>query len=104
MIRPPATPTLFPYTTLFRSDLPRAEAPVDTAACDDRHRRPAGVEPDAARVEQLHSLRRPQVEQPARLEEELALFGEKEGKPREVDDLLVGFHLREVGAGGEVRR
>ncbi len=36
------------------------------------------------------------VEQPARFEEELALFREEEREPGEVDDLLVGFHLREV--------
>src|SRR2546427_10775183 len=39
---------------------------------------------------------------PARFEEELALFGEEERKSGEVDDLLVGFYLREVGTDRDV--
>src|SRR5437870_3003637 len=85
------------------TDPPRPEPPVEPAPREDRHRRTARVEADAARVEQLHPARRPQVELPARFEEELALLGKEEGKSGEVDDLLVGFYLREVGAGGDVR-
>src|SRR2546421_1681491 len=33
----------------------------------------------------------------------LALLGKEEGKSGEVDDLLVGFYLREVGADRDVR-
>ena len=36
------------------------------------------------------------------LEEEIALLGEEQVEPREVDLLLVGFDLREVGVDGEV--
>src|SRR5437773_1763947 len=85
------------------TDPPWPEPPVEPAPGEDRHRRTTRVEADAARVEQLHPARCPQVELPARFEEELALFGEEEGKSREIDDLLVGFYLREVGADRDVR-
>src|SRR3989442_13704946 len=85
------------------ADPPWPEPPVEPAPGEDWHRRTTRVQADAARVEQLHPARRPQVELPARFEEELALFGEEEGKSGEVDDLLVGFYLREVGAHRDVR-
>src|SRR5205814_7972656 len=85
------------------TDPPRPEPPVEPTPREDRHRRTTRVEADAARVEQLHPARRPQVELPARFEEELALLGKEEGKSGEVDDLLVGFYLREVGADRDVR-
>src|SRR5438128_9296809 len=85
------------------TDPPRPEPPVEPAPGEDRHWRTARVKADAARVEQLHPARRPQVELPARFEEKLALLGEEEGESREVDHLLVDFYLREVGAGGDVR-
>src|SRR5439155_27207983 len=50
------------------ADPPRPEPPIDPPARDDLHRCTARVEPDAARVKQLHSPWRPQVEQPARFE------------------------------------
>src|SRR2546426_1292802 len=86
------------------ADPPWPEPPVEPAPGEDWHRRTTRVQADAARVEQLHAARRPQVELPARFEEELALFGEEKGKAGEVDDLLVGFDLREVGVDRNVRR
>src|SRR5439155_16424885 len=50
-----------------------------------------------------HPRRRAQVEQPARLEEELSLLRKEEWKAGEVDDLLIGLDLREVSVDGEVR-
>src|SRR2546425_10414525 len=85
------------------TDPPWPEPPVEPAPGEDRHRRTTRVEADAARVEQLHPARRPQVELPARFEEELALLGKEERKSGEIDDLLVGFYLREVGADRDVR-
>src|SRR5881396_1368774 len=85
------------------TDPPWPEPPVEPTPGEDRHRRTARVEADAARVEQLHPAGRPQVELPARFEEKLALLGKEERKSGEIDDLLVGFYLREVGAGGDVR-
>src|SRR5437016_4685034 len=85
------------------TDPPRPEPSVEPAPCEDRHRRTTRVEADAARVEQLHPARRPQVELPARFEEKLALLGKEERKSGEIDDLLVGFYLREVGADRDVR-
>src|SRR5213592_3326571 len=85
------------------TDPPRPEPPVEPPPGEDRHRRTARVEADAARVEQLHPARRPQVELPARFEEKLALLGKEERKSGEIDDLLVGFYLREVGADRDVR-
>jgi hypothetical protein len=41
-------------------------------------------------------------EQPAVLEEELALFRKEQAEPGEVDLLLVGFRLREIRVVGEV--
>ena len=68
---------------------PRARLAIDARAADDRHRRAGRVEPDATRVEELHALRRADVEQAARLEEELALLGKERRESREVDDLLI---------------
>src|SRR3989442_8506505 len=85
------------------ADPPWPEPPVEPPPGEDRHRRTTRVEADAARVEQLHPARRPQVELPARFEEELALLGKEERKSGEIDDLLVGFYLREVGADRDVR-
>src|SRR6266487_3022705 len=85
------------------TDPPWPEPPVEPAPGENRHRRTAGVEADAARIEQLHPARCAEVDQAARFEEELALFGEEKRKSGEVDHLLVGFHLREVGIDGDVR-
>src|SRR5207253_7430430 len=57
------------------TDSPWPEPPVEPAPGEDRHRRTARVEADAARVEQLHSARCAEVEQATRFEEELALLG-----------------------------
>src|SRR5207247_9947160 len=92
-----------PGLRVEHTDPTGSKPPVEPAPCEDRHRRTTRVEADAARVEQLHAARRPQVELPARFEEKLALLGKEERKSGEIDDLLVGFHLREVGADRDVR-
>src|SRR5256886_10668088 len=69
------------------TDPPRPEPPVEPAPGEDRHRRTARVEADAARVEQLHPARCAEVEHAARFEEELALFGEEKWKSGEVVQL-----------------
>src|SRR5204862_7920984 len=83
---------------------PGPEASVDASPGDDRRRRAARVEADATRIEKLHPARRPQIELATRFQEELALFGEEERKAGEVDDLLVGLYLREVGIDRDVGR
>src|SRR3989441_13150585 len=85
------------------TDPPWPEPPVEPAPGEDRHRRTARVEADVARVEQLHPSRCAEVEHAARFEEELALFGEEKRESGEVDHLLVGFYLREVGTDRDVR-
>jgi len=92
-----------PGLRVEHTDPPWPEPPVEPAPGEDRLRRTARVEADAARIEQLHPARCAEVDQAARFEEELALFGEEERKAGEVDHLLVGLHLREVGGDGEVR-
>jgi len=71
----------------------------------------AGVEPDAAREEHLHerrlarvALRQTELEDAGVLQEELALLGEEEGEAGEVDLLLVGLDLGEVGVEREIER
>ena len=54
-------------------------------------------EADPATVEHHHLLFEANAEQPGVFEEEVSLLREEEGKPREVDHFLIGFHLREVG-------
>ena len=68
------------------AEFPGPEASVNPSSRDERHRRAARVEADAARVEQLYAAPRPEVELSARFEKKLALFGEEEGKSGEVDD------------------
>ena len=57
---------------------------------------PAGSLAAAARL--------PVVEEAGALGEELALLGEEQAEAREVDDLLVGLDLREVGLVGQIGR
>ena len=44
----------------------------------------------------------PNANMPWPLEEEVALLGEEQAEPRQVDLLLVDLDLREVGVDGEV--
>ena len=89
-----------------RADAVRPDAPGETAAAVDRHG-PPGVEADAPAVEQhrrvaaaaRHAAEREGV---AVLEEELALLGKEQAEPRQVDLLLVGLDLREIGVEREV--
>ena len=59
-------------------------------------------EPDPAREEEVHLLGLPELEGGGVFEEEGALLGEEEVEAGEVDLLLVGFDLGEVGVHGEV--
>ena len=82
--------------------------------CADPQRDGANVvEADAAAEEQIRriagSRRQAGAGAPGEgehaeiLEEEIALLGKEQVEPRQVDLLLVDFHLREVGVEGEVR-
>ena len=92
---------------------PTLNAPIRPVSRPPTLRRhlPAVLEPDAAAVEQDRGAApateqagpgAPEGEQPLIFEEELALLGEEEAETREVDLLLVRFHLREVGVEGHV--
>src|SRR3712207_8158677 len=61
MIRRPPRSTLFPYTTLFRSRVPRAVRPVETQG------RLHDVHPVGARLDDSHLDRLVSVPQPPRL-------------------------------------
>ncbi len=90
----------------------RADAAGEPAASVDRHLEPL-VQPYLPAVEQdrrvadARELARPGLaaegEDALVLEEELALLGEVEAEPGEVDLLLVGLDLREVGVHGQIR-
>ena len=89
-----------------------ADAAGQAPAAVDRHGA-ALFEPDAPAVEQdRHLVRAPPTcrrraaerERARVLEEELALLREEEAEAREVDLLLVGLDLGEVGVVGEVGR
>src|SRR5207244_7507306 len=62
-----------------------------------------GPEADRAREERVRRVARAEVEDLRALEEEGALLGIEEGRPAEVELLLVRLRLREVGVDGEVR-
>ncbi len=105
---------------VHRTERPGAGPSRQLAARENRHLAPV-LEPDTPAVEQLqqprvgvgvatgqHRADGAEVERGRALGEELALLGEEQRKPREVDDLLVGLDLREVGlecqVGLQVRR
>src|SRR2546426_11522970 len=71
MIRPPPRSTLFPYTTLFRSEMESLEQPVDRVA-------PVGVAP-ADRA--LAPLERCGLEQPAVQKRQAAQRASRAGAP-----------------------
>ena len=84
---------------------PRAARQPDAA--QHRHLALVLLDPDAARKEEQERWRLEQracaeLEDTRVLEEELALLGQEQVEARQVHDLVVGFHLREVGVGGEV--
>ena len=91
------------------ADLIAAAAAQQASAADDRHDA-AVLEADAAAEEDrrdlgivaLRAALRAEAEELLALEEELALLGILQREPRQVDLLLVVFHLREVGVVGEV--
>jgi hypothetical protein len=89
---------------LQHADGEPGHAARDASATDDRHELAGCVDPDAAREEQLDSLRRPGREGAGILEEERALFREEQREAREVGALFVDLDLREVGVVGEVQR
>ena len=90
-------------------------------AREDRNRVAGVRQADAPAEEQPHVLRRvlppaaaaasataaataaaAELEDAGVLEEEVALLGKEQAEARQVDLLLVGFDLREVGVDGEV--
>src|SRR5256885_5230604 len=73
MIRRPPRSTLFPYTTLFRSE--RARAAVDAEGLD-RIRQAAGLQPAEARQRRNHGLRRAEQISRAAIGAELAVARE----------------------------
>src|SRR5690349_6057879 len=60
------------------ADLPRPEPAIHATPGEDRNGGAARVEPDAARIEELHPPRRSEVEEPTRFQEEPALLREEE--------------------------
>ena len=82
--------------------------PVRRPPAVDRHRhallraRSAGCRTAPAR-RRRQSVDAAERERVAVLEKELALLGEEQAEPRQVDLLLVGLDLREIGVVGEVR-
>ena len=95
---------LTPGLRIEHADAPRSGTSVEPATRHDGDSAAGRVQSDAPRIEHLSPFRRAEVKLPTRLEEELPLFREEEREAREVNDLLVGLHLREVGAGRDVRR
>ncbi len=65
---------------------------------------PDARQADAAREEQIDLLRVAELERRRVLEEERPLLGEEQIEARQVDLLLVGLDLREVGVDGDVER
>src|SRR5438876_1026778 len=87
-----------------QSDSPRSCLAVESTTAEDRHGCSGRVESNTSRVEELSSLRRADIEQPARLQEELPLLGKERWKSGEIDDLLICFDLREVRVERKVGR
>src|SRR6185503_13104340 len=80
--------------------------PGHARASFDRHFAPA-LEADAAAVEQGRSIAAivigaAEVEDTLVLEKEVSLLGEEQAEPGQVDLLLVGLDLGEIGVVGEV--
>ena len=91
------------------ADVMRARLARQPRAADDRHRLARGRQADATTEEQigLHLRRRERRpgahrEEVRVLEEEVALLREEEAEAREVDLLVVDFHLGEVGVEREI--
>src|SRR3712207_8981321 len=61
MIRRPPRSTLFPYTTLFRSQVLAVAGLLEAAVRHLRHQRDVAVDPDAAEVEPPRHPQRPPV-------------------------------------------
>src|SRR5205814_10327176 len=92
--------------------------PGQPASGHDRYFVPVPIEPDTTTVEQCRCVvrgvhagdctgtstraRSAKVERALILEEELALFGKEQAESGEIDLLLVGFNLREVGVVREI--
>ena len=90
-----------------QADVPAAATlPLSRAAAEDvdRHDAPVGRQADAPREEQVDRLRLAELERRRVLEEERPLLREEQIEAREVDLLLVGLDLREVGVDRDVER
>ena len=66
--------------------------------------RPEAGQPDAAREKQIDLLRLTELKRGGVLEKERTLLGEEQIEARQVDLLLVGFDLGEVGVHREIQR
>src|SRR5438552_352105 len=85
-----------------QSDSPRSCLAVESGTAEDRHRCSGRIESNTSRVKKLSSPRCADVEQPARLQEELPLLRKESRESGEIDYLLVGLDLREVGVDCEI--
>ena len=86
-------------------DVPAAATlPLSRAATQDVDGRTGRRQADAAREEQIDRLRLAELERGGVLEEERTLFREEQVEPRQVDLLLVGLDLREVGVDRGIER
>ena len=65
---------------------------------------PPARQANPAREEQIDGPRLSQLEELRVLEEERALLGKEQREPRQVDLLLVGLDLREVGVDRDIER
>src|SRR6185312_14163107 len=73
------------------------------SAGENGHHLPTVAEADSPRIEGLHPGGCSEVEDAARLEEEIALFGEERRQSCEVDDLFIHFNLGKVSVDGQIR-
>ena len=87
-----------------QSDVGAAELSAQPRAPDDVDRLTARIEADAAREEQVDRLRLADLEQLRVLEKERPLLGEEQREAGQVDLLLVGFDLGEVGVDRGIER
>ena len=84
-------------------DVVPAQLAAEPRAAENVDRLAAG-EADPAREEQVDRLGLAELEDLGVLEEERTLLGKEKAEARQVDLLLVGFDLREVGVDREVQR
>ena len=87
-----------------QADVVAAQLAAQASAADDVDRLAVGQQADAPREEQIDRLRLPELKELRVLEEERTLLGEEQREARQVDLLLVGFDLGEVGVDRQIER